>query len=138
MKKKGWAPYLFKFKYLIPAIIYILFVCLLLAYEWSHEIPSIITVIGIAGLLITFFINYIGGVRRVFTNIFVKYNLYNLVYLLGWLVISAVIVILQAIFLPEVMDTRSFMVSFLFLGFGAIFYLIGIKTVIKNIKEISI
>lgn len=138
MKKKGWAPYSFKFKYLIPAIIYVLFVSVLLVYEWSHEIPSIITVIGIAGLLITFFINYIGGVRRVFTNIFVKYNLYNLVYLAGWLVISAVIIILQALFLPDIMDARSFIVSFLFLGFGSIFYLIGMKIVISNIKKISI
>ena len=138
MKKKGWEPYSFKFKYLIPSIIYLLLVSLLVAYEWLHEIPSIITVIGIASLLITFFINYIGGVRRVFTNIFVKYNLYNLVYLVGWLFISAVIIILQALFLPDIMDTRSFMVSFLFLGFGAIFYLIGMKIVIKNIKKISI
>ncbi len=138
MKKKGWAPYSFKFKYLIPSILYLLFVCFLLVYEWSHEIPSLITVIGIATLLITFFINYIGGVRRVFTNIFVKYNLYNLVYLIGWLVLSAGITMLEALFLPDIMDTRSIIVAFLFLGLGSIFYLIGIKIVISNIKKISI
>lgn len=138
MKKKGWASYSFKFKYFIPIIIYLLFVSVLLVYEWSHEIPSIITVIGIATLLITFFINYIGGVRRVFSNIFVKYNLYNLVYLVGWIVISAVIIILQAILLPDIMDARSIFASILLLGFGSIFYLIGMKIVIKNIKKISI
>ncbi|MFX1358676.1 MAG: hypothetical protein ACFFA8_15535 [Promethearchaeota archaeon] len=138
MKKKGWAPYSFKFKYIIPLIIYFLVVSLLLAYEWSHEIPSIVTVIGATTLLITFFINYIVGVRRVFSNIFVKYNLYNLVYLIGWVVGSAVMVLLQAIFLPEIMDTTSIIASIFLLGFGSIIYLIGMNKVIKNIKDISI
>jgi len=138
MKKIGWAPYSFKKKYLTPMITYFLIVSLLLLYEWSSEIPSIVTVIGVATLLGSYFINYIAGVRRVFSNIFVKYNLYNLVYLIGWVVISAVIVILQAIYLPEIMDTMSIIASIFLLGFGSIMYLIGMNKVIKNIKDISI
>ncbi|MFX1393463.1 MAG: hypothetical protein ACFFAH_07800 [Promethearchaeota archaeon] len=138
MKKKGWGSYSFKFKYITPSIIYIFVISLLLAYEWSNEIPSIITVIGVATLLISFLINYIAGIRRVFSNIFVKYNLYNLVYLFGWIVITAVIVILQAVFLPEIMDATSIIATIFFLVFGSIMYMIGMNKVIKNIKSISI
>ena len=138
VRKEGWEPYPLKLKYLTPFVIYLIGIICILSWEWTHVPPTLANIIGIITLNTVFFIQYIVGIRRVFSDLVIKLKIYNFFPLIGWLIGTSIVILTQAVLFPAIMSILQVFFAYIFMTIASFFYFLGMILVIRDIKEISI